>query len=58
MLYAKAFFSVWRVLNSFENEPQSSSFDAKQTHTEPGKGKDFNQGKSTIERLMKQDQTK
>ena len=52
MLYAKAFFSVWRVLNSFENEPQSISFDAKQTHTEPGKGKDFNQGKSTIENKL------
>ena len=26
--------------------------------TEPGKGKDFNQSMSTIERLMKRDQTK
>ena len=26
--------------------------------TEPDKGKDFNRGKSTIERLMKRDQTK
>ena len=64
----EGFLSIWRVLNSFANE--SISFNAKQTPyrcsayakdpylLQTGELKDFNQGKSTIERLMKRHQTK